>query len=439
MRGTKAGEVQRKTILDLVAAFATPSSPSRFVPGETPVPYAGRVFGSEEIVEAVNACLDGWFTGGRYSQQFESALADRFGLRSAIFVNSGSSANLVAVSSLTSELLGDARCKPGDEVITVAASFPSTVGPIVQNRLKAVFVDVDLGTYNINVDGLKEAVSDKTRAIVLAHTLGNPFDLGVVERVAREHGLYLVEDCCDAFGSEYRGRAVGTFGSLATLSFYPAHHITTGEGGAVLTDDRSLERIARSIRDWGRDCYCETGSSDTCGARFTQKFGDLPWGYDHKYVYSHIGYNLKATDVQAAIGVAQLKKLPEFIERRRRNFAFLRKELERHEGAFILPEATPESNPAWFAFPLTVRPEAGFSRAEIVRYLEDRKIATRMLFGGNLLRQPAFRNIDCRRVGDLANTDRVVTNTFFVGTYPGLTEEMTQYIVDTIDLFLRSR
>ena len=354
-----------------------------------------------------------------------------------LIVNSGSSANLVAMSSLTSPSLGKDRVEPGDEVITVAAGFPTTVNPIVQNGAVPVFVDVDEETYNINVDELEEAMSEKTKAIMIAHTLGNPFDIDRVLKTAQEHNLYLIEDNCDALGSKYKDKMTGTFGDLSTLSFYPAHHITMGEGGAVNTNNPNMEKMSRSFRDWGRDCYCETGASDSCGMRFTQKFGDLPLGYDHKYVYSHIGYNLKATDLQAAIGLAQLQKINHFVDVRKKNFRFLSERLRDYGEQFILPKSLPDSDPSWFAFPLTVRPGMGFSRKQIVDHLESHKIMTRTLFAGNLTKHPAYLGIDKRIASSLTVTDNIMNNAFFIGVYPGITEEMLNFIGDVFDEFMR--
>ena len=434
----------RRQIAGLVAQFhQTRSAKQLFEPGKTPVRYAGRVFDEKELQAAVEASLDFWLTEGRFAEEFQSELAARIGVEYALLTNSGSSANLLALTALTSPLLGERRLKPGDEVITVAAGFPTTVNPIILNNLVPVFVDVDLPTYNVQVDQIEKAVSPKTRAIFIAHTLGNPFDLGAVLKIARAHDLYLIEDCCDALGSTYRmpdesggGAFVGSFGHIATCSFYPAHHITLGEGGAVLTSDETLARIIRSLKDWGRDCYCGPGENNTCGRRFSGQYGNLPAGYDHKYVYSHIGYNLKATDIQAAIGVEQLKKLDSFCSARRYNFKRWTEGFRRHENYFELPAATAGSDPAWFAFPVTVRGGAGFSRTEFTNYLNTNLIETRNLFGGNLLRQPAYLGIEHRRIGELPNTDRIMNDTFFLGTYPGLTEEQIDYTLGVIDRFI---
>jgi len=424
----------RKKILFLTKEYAsTVNVDKKFIPGSTQIQFAGRVFDEEEYINLVDAALDAWLTTGRFAEEFENSLAEFFGLKSCLLVNSGSSANLIALASLTSPKLKEKQIKRDDEVITVAAGFPTTVNAIIQNGLIPVFLDVDIGTYNIKVDLLEEAITDKTKAIMLAHTLGNPFDLDEVTRIVRKHSLFLIEDTCDALGSTYNGKKVGTFGDLATVSFYPAHHITMGEGGAVVTDDLNLSKIATSFRDWGRDCYCAPGASNTCGKRFNQKFGDLPFGYDHKYVYSHIGYNLKLTDLQAAVGVAQLKKLPQFIEKRKKNYSLLYEGLKKYEEFLILPEVTPKSDPSWFAFPLTVKDNVKFTRSEIVQFLEKNKIMTRMLFGGNLTRQPAYKDVKYRVVGDLKNTDKVMNDTFFIGVYPGITDEMIDYILKTFD------
>lgn len=428
----------REQILSLVqryyqARFGTRS----FDPERDQVHYAGRVFDAEELCYLVDASLDFFLTAGRYAERFEAGLADYLGVSNALLVNSGSSANLVAVSSLTSPKLGEQRLQPGDEVITVAAAFPTTVAPILQNGLVPVFVDVNLGSYTAIPEQVAAAIGPRTRAIMMAHTLGVPFDLDAVQLLVRMHGLWLIEDNCDALGSRYRGRLTGSFGHLATHSFYPAHHITMGEGGCVVTDDEVLARIVRSLRDWGRDCYCAGGENNTCGKRFGQQFGSLPFGYDHKYVYSHIGYNLKVTDMQAAIGCAQLKKLEMFIARRKANFQYLMEALKTYEDRLILPSAPPYADPAWFGFAITVRPGAGFSRNELTRFLEANRIETRNLFSGNLLRHPAFENVPHRVVGQLTNTDLIMNNTFFVGVYPGLDERQLEYMADVFVRFMR--
>jgi CDP-6-deoxy-D-xylo-4-hexulose-3-dehydrase len=407
-----------------------------FDPGRDPVHYAGRVFGEDEMRYLVDSSLDFYLTASRFTEEFEAGVADYLGLSDALFVNSGSSANLVALTTLTSPKLGERRLKPGDEVITVAAGFPSTVAPIVQNGLVPVFVDVRLGDYNADPAQLREAVSPRTRAIMLAHTLGVPFDLDTVTELVEKHNLWLIEDNCDALGSRHRDRLTGTFGHLATLSFYPAHHITTGEGGMVVTDDDELARIARSIRDWGRDCYCAGGENNTCGKRFAQQFGSLPYGYDHKYVYSHLGYNLKATDMQAAIGCAQLARLEGFIAARKQNHSRLLEALRQYEDRLILPVAPPHTDPSWFCFVITVRDDAGFSRQDLTGFLEANRIETRTLFSGNLLRHPAFQAIEHRVVGDLANTDAVMERTCFVGVYPGIDDARLDYMIRTFGRFM---
>jgi len=412
--------------------------PQDFVPGETPIPCSGRVFDDAELVSLVESSLDFWLTSGRFAKQFEQELARFWRIRYATLVNSGSSANLLALSCLTSPLLEERRLRSGDEIITVAAGFPTTVNPVIQCRLIPVFVDITIPTYNVDIRQLETALSERTRAIILAHTLGNPFDLATVVDFAKRHNLWLIEDCCDAVGATYNGREVGTFGDLATVSFYPAHHITMGEGGCVLTDQPLLHTLVESFRDWGRDCWCEPGKDNTCGKRFDQQSGELPYGYDHKYVYSHIGYNLKLTDMQAAVGTAQLKKLPAFIEARRRNFQTLYEGLRDLQGFFILPEATSGSDPSWFGFPLAVRPEAPFTRNQVVQYLEERKIATRLLFSGNLVRQPAYRDIKHREIGNLKNSDFVMNQVFWIGVYPGLTEPMLDYIIESFKDFVKT-
>ena len=427
-----SADVLREQILDLVQRYyAEAFQEQPFVAGETQIHFAGRVFDERELVSLVDASLDFWLTTGRYAEQFERSFARLFGLRHALLVNSGSSANLVALSCLTSAKLGKRRLRAGDEVITVASSFPTTVNPILQNGLVPVFVDVDVPTYNIDVQMLEAALSDRTRAIMVAHTLGNPFDLDAVTAFAHEHDLWLVEDCCDALGSTYRGRMVGTFGDLASVSFYPAHHITMGEGGCVLTNKGRLKVLAESFRDWGRDCWCDPGKENTCGKRFDHQLGELPHGYDHKYIYSHVGYNLKLTDMQAAVGVAQLEKLDAFTRARRRNFDLLYAGLRDLEEHLILPEATRHSEPSWFGFPLALREESPISRDHMLRFMNGRKIATRLLFGGNLLRQPAYRDVPRRSVGDLRRADFVMNQVFWVGVYPGLTNESIQFVIES--------
>ena len=434
----RSAEELRREILALVAEYHEAAfAPREFVPGESAVPVSGKVFGAEEVQHVVEAGLDFWLTAGRFAIEFERRFARVMQARHAMLVNSGSSANLVALSSLTSPSLGDDRLKPGDEVITVAAGFPTTVNPIVQNGLVPVFVDVEQGSYGPIVSQLEEAVSDRTRAVMIAHTLGNPFDLDAVTALVKKHDLYLIEDCCDAVGATYRGRSVGSFGDLATVSFYPAHHITMGEGGCVLAHKPAMKRLVESFRDWGRDCWCETGKDNTCGKRFEWQLGALPCGYDHKYTYTHVGYNLKLTDMQAAVGVAQLERLPAFIEARRRNFATLHAGLRELEDVLVLPEATPHSEPSWFGFPLLVREDAPFTRDALTRFLESRRIATRLLFGGNLVRQPAYQDVNYRVVGDLANSDRVMHGAFWIGVHPGLTDEMLAYMIESVNAFCR--
>ena len=427
----KTPQELRAEILELVREYHRSAFPAKpFDVGTTSIPVAGRVFDDDDIVHLVDSSLDFWLTTGRYAAQFEREFAAFWGLRHAILVNSGSSANLVALTALTSRKLGERQLRPGDEVITVAAGFPTTVNPIIQNRLVPVFLDVKVPTYNVDVEQLEAALSPKTRAIMIAHTLGNPYDLARVTAFAQKHHLWLVEDCCDAAGSTYQGKPVGTFGDLATCSFYPAHHITMGEGGCVLTDRPQLKTLVESFRDWGRDCWCDPGKDNTCGKRHCWKLGQLPEGYDHKYTYSHIGYNLKVTDMQAAVGVAQLKKLPAFIEARRRNFRYLKDGLRDLEAHFILPEATAGSDPSWFGFPLAIRSGSKLTRNAVVQTLERNRIQTRLLFGGNLLRQPAYADIEHRVIGDLKNTDFIMNNVFWIGVYPGLDAPRLDYVID---------
>jgi CDP-6-deoxy-D-xylo-4-hexulose-3-dehydrase len=423
----------RSQILSLVAEYHQAAFAKRpFVPGESSIPYAGRVFDEREIRNLVDASLDFWLTTGRFAERFEREFAQWMEVRHCLLVNSGSSANLVALAALTSPRLGERRLRPGDEVITVAAGFPTTLNPILQNGLVPVFVDVTLPTYNVDTSQLEAALSPRTRAMIFAHTLGNPFDVSAVASFARKHDLWLVEDCCDAVGSTYFGRKTGTFGDLATVSFYPAHHMTMGEGGAVLTNTPLLHTIAESFRDWGRDCWCEPGCDNTCGKRFGWQLGELPCGYDHKFTYSHIGYNLKLTDMQAAVGVAQLEKLDGFVEARRRNFRALREGLAGLEEFFLLPEATNGAEPSWFGFPIAVRAGAPFSRNQVTHYLETRKIATRLLFGGNLVRQPAYRESQYRVVGSLSQTDIVMNQVFWIGVYPGIQGQILDYMLETM-------
>ena len=431
-------EAIRAQIRALVGDYhAAAFVPRPFVAGETPVPVSGRVFGANELQYLVDSGLDFWLTTGRFAAEFERAFAKVMGARHAMLVNSGSSANLCAVSALTSPMLEGTELREGDEVITVAAGFPTTVNPIFQNRLVPVFVDVELPSYGIDPAQLEPALSSRTRAVVVAHTLGNPYDVSAVADFAKQHGLYLVEDCCDAVGATFDGKSVGTFGDLATVSFYPAHHITMGEGGCVLAHRPLFKRIVESFRDWGRDCWCEPGKENTCGKRFAWQLGDLPHGYDHKYTYSHVGYNLKLTDMQASVGVAQLARLDEFVATRRHNFGYLRERLSDVEDVIELATAHPRANPSWFGFPMRVRDESPFDRNALVAFLEGRKIATRLLFGGNLVRQPAYRGLRYRVVGDLARTEQVMRGSLWVGTYPGLTTEMLDWIVESVHAFCR--
>ena len=427
----------RTQIADLVKQFAEITyAPKPFVAGETPVPVSGKVIGTKELQLMVEASLDGWLTTGRFNAEFEQRLAAFLGVKHAITVNSGSSANLVAFSTLTSPRLGDRAIKAGDEVIGVAAGFPTTVNPILQFGAVPVFVDVDLATHNIDASKIEAAISPKTKAIMLAHSLGNPFNLDVVTTLCKKYGLWLVEDCCDALGATYKGQLVGTFGDIATLSFYPAHHITMGEGGAVFTNNAELKLIAESFRDWGRDCYCPPGKDNTCNKRFCWKLGTLPEGYDHKYTYSHLGYNLKISDMQAACALAQMDRVEEFIAARRANFAYLKERLKSCEAFLHLPEATPHSEPSWFGFPLVLKETAGVKRVDLLSYLDQNKIGTRLLFAGNLTRQPYLIGQKYRVSGELTNTDKVMNQTFWVGVFPGLQQEHLDYIAAKIEEFL---
>ena len=430
----------RKEILQLVDRYAELEfAPRGFTPGQAVVPPSGKVIGAAELRNMVEASLDGWLTTGRFNDLFEARLAEFLGVRHVSTVNSGSSANLVAFSALTSPKLGDRAIRPGDEVIGVAAGFPTTVNPILQFGAVPVLVDVELGTYNVRADLLEAAISPKTKAIMLAHTLGNPYNLEVVTALCRKHGLWLVEDCCDALGATYQGRKVGTFGDIGTLSFYPAHHITMGEGGAVFTNHDELKLIMDSFRDWGRDCYCQPGKDNTCGKRFCWKLGDLPYGYDHKYTYSHLGYNLKITDMQAACALAQMDRVEEFIAARRANFHWLHERLRSCEEFLILPHATPGSDPSWFGFPMTLRDNAPVSRVDLLTYLDQRKVGTRLLFAGNLLRQPYMAGRNVRVASPLDNTDIIMNQTFWVGVHPGLREEMLEHVASSIESFLGVR
>ena len=425
----------RQEIAGLVKAYYASKSREEFIPGTTPINYAGRVYDENELVSLVDASLDFWLTAGRYADRFEKEFAAFLGVNYCLLTNSGSSANLLAVSALTSPKLGEKQLKPGDEVITTACGFPTTLNPILQNNLVPVFLDVEPGTYNIKADQIGDAISDRTKAIMIPHTLGNPADLDAITKEVKNHDLWLIEDNCDALGSRYRGKLTGTFGHISTFSFYPAHHITMGEGGAVCTNDPVLKKIIASFRDWGRDCWCDPGSDNSCGKRFDWQLGELPRGYDHKYIYSHIGYNLRVTDMQAAIGVEQLKKLPGFLKKRKKNFQALFSGLKKFETYLHLPRATPHADPGWFGLPLLVRPAAPFTRDDIVRHLEGHRIATRMLFGGNLIRQPAYAGMNYRLAGTLENTDLVLNNLFWIGVYPGLTEEKIRYVLDTFGEF----
>ena len=429
----------REQILNLTRQYADRLlAPKLFSPGKDPVPVSGKVLTSDDFSALVDSSLDGWLTAGRFTAEFERKLAQFVGARSALFVNSGSSANLVALSGLTSAKLGARALKPGDEVLTVAMGFPTTVNPIIQNGLRPVVVDVDLNTLDANVQRLEEAVSPKTKAIMMAHTLGNPFDLDTIQRICKENNLWLIEDSCDALGSTYRGQRTGSFGDTATLSFYPAHHITTGEGGAVFVKSPLVKKQVESFRDWGRDCYCETGKDNTCAKRFGWKLGDLPEGYDHKYTYSHIGYNLKATDMQAALGLTQLAKLELFIQKRKDNYEYLKRNLSGIEGLSIA-QATPNSEPSWFGCPITLDPKHPVNREDLLRFLDSRKIGTRLLFAGNITKQPAYKDVEFRIVGDLTNTDIVMTRSFWVGVYPGLTKPMLDYVIESISDFMAGK
>lgn len=426
----------REQIATLVEEYAAISlAPQPFMPGATTVPPAGKVIGAAELKLMVDASLDGWLTTGRFNDEFEKKLARFIGVNYLITVNSGSSANLVAFSTLTSPKLGDRAIKAGDEVIGVAAGFPTTVNPILQFGAVPVFVDVELGTYNIDASKIEAAISSKTKAIMLAHTLGNPYNLETIVALCKKYNLWLIEDCCDALGGTYNGQLVGTFGDIGTLSFYPAHHITMGEGGAVFTNNHELKQIAESFRDWGRDCYCAPGKDNTCGKRFDWQLGNLPHGYDHKYTYSHLGYNLKITDMQAACGLAQLERIDDFVAARRRNFAYLTERLQSCTEFLILPHATPNSDPSWFGFPITIRETSDVRRVDLLEYLDQSKIGTRLLFAGNLVRQPYMEGRNYRVSGELTNTDIVMNNTFWIGVYPGLSETQLDFVASKIETF----
>lgn len=429
-------EQLRAQISELVEQYAALEyAPKQFVAGETVVPPSGKVLGANELKMMVEASLDGWLTTGRFNDAFEKRLGDYLGVPYVLTTTSGSSANLLAMTALTSPKLGERQLKPGDEVITVAAGFPTTVNPAIQNGLVPVFVDVDIPTYQIKPEMIEAAVSEKTKAIMVAHTLGNVFDLTEARRVADKHNLWLIEDCCDALGSTYDGQMVGTFGDIATVSFYPAHHITMGEGGAVFTKDNELRKLIESFRDWGRDCYCAPGCDNTCKKRFDQQLGSLPHGYDHKYTYSHLGYNLKITDMQAACGLAQMDRVEELVQARKDNYAYLKEGLASCEEFIILPEATEKSDPSWFGFPITIKEGSGIERVDLLKYMDQFKIGTRLLFAGNLTRQPYFENVEYRVVGDLTSTDLIMNNTFWIGVYPGLTKEHLDFVIDKFEEF----
>ncbi|EGR2026278.1 lipopolysaccharide biosynthesis protein RfbH [Vibrio cholerae] len=429
-------EQLRSQIAELVAQYAAIEfAPKMFIGGESVVPPSGKVLGAKELQLMVEASLDGWLTTGRFNEQFEKRLAEYIGVPYLLTTTSGSSANLLALTALTSPKLGDRQLKPGDEVITVAAGFPTTVNPTIQNGLVPVFVDVDIPTYQIKPEMIEAAVSEKTKAIMVAHTLGNTFDLTEARRVADKYNLWLIEDCCDALGSTYNGQMVGTFGDIATVSFYPAHHITMGEGGAVFMKDKELRKLVESFRDWGRDCYCPPGCDNTCGKRFDQQLGSLPDGYDHKYTYSHLGYNLKITDMQAACGLAQMDRVEDLVQKRKDNYAYLRAGLASCEEFIILPEATENSDPSWFGFPITIRPDSGIERVDLLKFMDQFKIGTRLLFAGNLTRQPYFEHVNYRVVGELTNTDLIMNNTFWIGVYPGLTQEHLDFVIGKFEEF----
>ena len=436
MQNAKTIELRSKISLLVEEYKRIALAPATFFPGVTAVPPSGKLLGGNELNYMVEASLDGWLTTGRFNDQFEVKLAEFLGVKHLITVNSGSSANLIAFSCLTSERLGERAIQPGDEVIAVAAGFPTTVNPILQFGAVPVFVDVEMGTYNIAADKIEEAISSKTKAIMLAHTLGNPFNVSIIKALCEKYNLWLVEDCCDALGSEYMGQKVGTFGDVGTLSFYPAHHITMGEGGAVFTNNVELKKIAESFRDWGRDCYCPPGKDNTCSKRFCWQLGTLPAGYDHKYTYSHLGYNLKITDMQAACGLAQLEQAQSFIDKRKENFNYLHSRLSACEEFLILPKATPNSNPSWFGFPITLKEDAPVARLELLQYLDQKKVGTRLLFAGNLIRQPYMLGRNFRVSGSLENTDRVMNQTFWIGLQPALTQEMLNYSVTQIETYL---
>lgn len=435
------GEEVRNKIFELVQNYYNEihKEKNKFVPGVSTIPHAGKVYDEEEMKTLVDSCLDFWLTEGRFTEKFEKELSRFLGVKYSILTNSGSSANLLALTALTSSELKERRLKPGDEVITVACAFPTTVAPIVQNKAIPVFIDVDLQTQNIMSDRIEEAITEKTKVIFLAHTMGNPFNVNKVLEVAKKYDLWVIEDNCDALGSKYNEKYTGTIGDIGTLSFYPAHHITMGEGGALITNNEQLKKIIRSFRDWGRHCWCKPGHDNTCEKRFGWKLGSLPYGYDHKFIYSHLGYNLKVTDMQAAIGVAQLKKLPKFIEMRKQNWRKLYEGLKKYEKYFILPKPEENSNPSWFGFQITLRGNCGFSRNELTKYLEDNKIRTRLIFSGNIIRHPCFDGVEYKVVGDLKNTDYIMENSFFIGVYPGITDEMIKYMLNVFENFMKEK
>lgn len=428
----------RKEILKKVKQYYLKSKlKEKFIPGQDYIPYAGRVYDEKELGTLIDSSLDFWLTEGRYAKEFEKRFCKFLNVKHCILANSGSSANLLAITALTSNLLKERAIKAGDEIITTACGFPTTLSPIIQNNLVPVILDIELGNYNINTKTIEKAINNKTKAIFVAHTLGNPNNINEILKLARKYNLWFIEDNCDALGSKYDNKFTGAFGDMATFSFYPAHQITMGEGGAVVTNNNLLKKIIKSFRDWGRDCFCETGKDNSCGIRFNHKYRNLPSGYDHKYIYSHIGYNLKLTDMQAAVGVAQLKKLPYFIKMRRKNFDILYTHIDKYSKYLLLPEAMKNSDPCWFGFPIMVKESAPFTRNDIVQFLENNKIATRMLFGGNLIKQPAFVNSKYRIMGDLINTDLVMNNLFWIGVYPGITNDKMSYIIITIDKYIR--
>jgi CDP-6-deoxy-D-xylo-4-hexulose-3-dehydrase len=437
----KKDDIKKQIFKKISSFYSIEKAGRKFIPGRTMVNYGGRVYDEKELINLVDASLDFWLTAGRYADEFERKLSKFLGVRYCMLVNSGSSANLLALSALTSPKLGGRRLKPGDEVITVACGFPTTLNPILQNNLTPVFIDVELGTYNIDAYKIEKAIAKRTKAIFIAHTLGNPVDLDKIMKIAKKHKLWVIEDNCDSLGSRYKGKYTGSFGHLSTCSFYPPHHITMGEGGAVLTNDPLLRKIVLSLRDWGRDCWCEPGHDDTCGKRFSCRFGNLPYGYDHKYVYSHVGYNMKITDLQAAIGVAQLDKLPDFIRARKKNFSSLISHLMSRgfDKYLLLPSPTLKSDPSWFGFPVLVKKDAPFKREHLVNYLEKHKIATRMMFGGNLTKQPAYLDMKYRVIGSLKNTDIVMNDLFWIGVYPGIDDVRMKYILEVMDAFMAAR